>query len=164
MTTLRQCLDLLERNHVPHVHTSHPSAYRAREVAEAEHLPAYMLAKTIIVRSADGYAMAVIPADCRVGLEELKQTLDLEDVRLATEEEVGDRFPGGDVGAMPPFGILFGVPVFIDVRLAKEKFLFFNAGTHRDAIHMSFADYVRIADPLILRFAHPDQIAAGAGS
>ena len=164
MTTLRRCLEMLERNRVPHVHTSHANAYCARDVAEAEHLPPSMLAKTVIVHSADGYAMTVLPADCRVGLDELARTLSLEDVRLATEEEVRDRFPDCEVGAMPPFGVLYGVPVYLDVRLAKEKFIFFNAGTHRDAIHISFADYARLADPLLIRFAHPDPaMAMGAG-
>jgi prolyl-tRNA editing enzyme YbaK/EbsC (Cys-tRNA(Pro) deacylase) len=68
MTTLRRCLDMLENYQIPYVHTRHPSAYRAVEVAEAEHVPAYMLAKTVIVRGSSGYAMAVLPADCKIDL------------------------------------------------------------------------------------------------
>ena len=158
MNTLRRCLDMLERHGIPHVHTSHANAYRAREVAEAEHLPPYMLAKTVIVHGPNGYAMAVLPADCKVNLAELATTLQLQDLGLATEEEVRDRFPTSEVGAMPPLGALFGLPVYMDVRLAEEAFIFFNAGTHRDAIHMSVADYLRLADPMIVRFAQPDRL------
>jgi Ala-tRNA(Pro) deacylase len=147
---------MLERYRIPYVHTSHANAYRAREVAEAEHLPAYMLAKTVIVHGPEGYAMAVLPADCKVDLEELATTLNLQHLRLATEEEVRERFPDSEVGAVPPFGNLFALPLYMDVRLADEGHIFFNAGTHRDAIHMSVGDYIRLADPVIIRFAHPD--------
>ena len=162
MTALRRCLDMLERYRIPHVHTSHANAYRAREVAEAEHLPPCMLAKTVIVHGPNGYAMAVLPADCKVDLEELAATLNLQHLRLATEEEVRERFPDSEVGAVPPFGSLFGLPVYMDVRLAREAYIFFNAGTHRDAIHISFADYVRLADPVTIRFAHPHRPLASA--
>lgn len=163
MTTLRRCLDMLERYRIPHVHTSHANAYRALEVAEAEHLPPYMLAKTVIVHSPNGFAMAVLPADCKADLDQLAKTLNLEHLRLATEEEVRERFPDSEVGTVPPFRALFGLPVYMDVRLANETYIFFSAGTHRDAIHMSFADYVRLADPMMIRFAHQDLLLASAG-
>lgn len=162
MATLQRCLEMLDRHHVAYVHTSHANAYRAREVAEAEHLPAYMLAKTVIVSSEEGYAMTVLPADCKVDLEELAATLNLRHLRLATEEEVRSSFPASEVGAAPPFGHLFGMPVYMDVRLAKESYIFFNAGTHRDAIHMSVADYIRMADPVVTRFARLDRPLAVA--
>lgn len=156
MTTLRRCLDMLERYGVPHVHTNHPNAYRAREVAEAEQLPPYLLAKTVVVSGPVGYAMALVPADCKADLAELARALNFRHLRLATEEEVRRLFPESEVGAVPPFGALFGMPVYMDEQLAEEAYVFFNAGTHRDAIHMSIADFVRIADPVIIRFAYPD--------
>ena len=162
MTTLRRCLEMLKRHGIRHVHTSHANAYRAREVADAEHLPPYMLAKTVIVHGINGTVMAVLPADCKVDLEELAIALNLEDLRLATEEEVRARFPESEVGAVPPLGALFGLPVSLDRRLADEAYIFFNAGTHRDAIHMSVLDYIRVADPVISRFAHPDRLLASA--
>jgi Ala-tRNA(Pro) deacylase len=164
MNTLRRCLDMLDRYGIPHVHTTHGNAYRAREVAEAEHLPAYMLAKTVLVQTPYGYAMAVLPADCKVDLDELAKAISSDPVRLATEEEVRERFPDCEVGAFPPFGPLFRLPVYMDTRLADETFIFFNAGTHRDAIHMSVADYIRLADPVVTRFAHPDKLLPTMGS
>src|SRR5688500_11601802 len=85
MTALRRCLDMLERCQVPFVYTRHANAYTARDVAEAEHVPPYMLAKTVIVRGPNGYAMAILPADCKVNLYQLATTLNLEHLRLATE-------------------------------------------------------------------------------
>jgi Ala-tRNA(Pro) deacylase len=157
MTTLRRCLDMLERYQIPYVHTRHPNAYRAREVAVAEHMPPYMLAKTVIVRGPNGYAMAVLPADCKIDFEQLAATLNFEHLRLATEEEVRELFPDTEVGAMPPFGPLFGMCVYLDARLAKVPYILFNAGTHRDAIHIAVSDYVRLTDPVIVQFSRADE-------
>jgi Ala-tRNA(Pro) deacylase len=159
MTSLQRCLDMLDRFQIPHVHTHHANAYRALEVAGAEHIPPRMLAKTVIVRGPNGYAMAVLPADCRIDLKELAARLQAEHVRLATEEEIRERFPDSEVGAMPPFGPLFGMPVYLDASLAEEPNILFNAGTHRDAIHIPMDDYVRLSDPAIIKFAHAADVA-----
>ena len=164
MNTLRRCLDMLEQYRIPYVHTSHANSYRAREVAKAEHLPAYMLAKTVIIHSPYGYAMTVLPADCKVDLNRLAEAANLSPIRLATEEEIRKQFPDSEVGAFPPFGLLFGIPVYMDARLADEAYIFFNAGTHRDAIHMRVVDYVRLADPVLAHFAHPDKLPITTGS
>lgn len=164
MTALRRCVDMLENYQIPYVHTKHPNAYRAVEVAEAEHLPAYMLAKTVIVRSPNGYAMAVLPADCKIDLEQLAATLNFKHLDLATEEEVRELFPESEVGAMPPFGALFDMPVYLDVRLAEEPYILFNGGTHRDAIHISVADYIRVVDPAIMQFTHAEPRRTLAGT
>jgi Ala-tRNA(Pro) deacylase len=114
-----------------------------------------MLAKTVIIKTPSGYAMAVLAADCRIDFESMAIALGCSNCGLATEEEVRALFPGSEVGAMPPFGAQFGIPVYLDVRLFAEPYIVFNAGTHRDAIHMSVADYVRITNPVVMSFAHP---------
>jgi len=155
---------MFERLGIPYVHTTHANAYRAREVAEAEHLPPYMLAKTVIVQGPDRYAMAVLPADCKIGLEQLANTMNVEHLRLATEEEVRQIFPECEVGAMPPFGAPVGMPVYLDVRLADEPYILFNAGTHRDAIHMRVADYIGLVNPSITSFACSDPVPLLGGA
>jgi Ala-tRNA(Pro) deacylase len=147
---------MLERYQIPYVHTRHANAYTAREVAQAEHLPPYMLAKTVILRSPDGFTMAVLPADCKIDVKALAMILQIDHLRLATEEEIRELFPDSEVGAMPPFSVLFGIPVYLDVRLAEEPYILFSAGTHRDAIHISVADYLRLTNPTVMRFAHFD--------
>jgi Ala-tRNA(Pro) deacylase len=87
-------------------------------------------------------------------LGQLAATVNLKYLALATEEEVRELFPESEVGAVPPFGALFNKPVYLDVRLAEEPYILFNGGTHRDAIHISVADYVRVADPKIIQFAY----------
>jgi Ala-tRNA(Pro) deacylase len=125
-------------------------------VAAAEHVPAYRLAKTVVFCGDKFYGMAVLPADCMLDLDELTANLGLGRVRLATEGEIVRLFPDSEVGAMPPFGELFNLPVYLDERLAAEKYVVFAAGTHRDAIHMRMDDFVGIAEPTITRLACPE--------
>src|SRR5262245_32215123 len=142
MRTLQRTLEYLDRRLIRYAHSTHPIAYTAREVAAVEHIPLHKLAKTVIFRSGDGYGMAVTPADSLVDLEELRKMQGVATLRLATEEELAELFPESELGAMPPFGNLFGMSVFFDSSLADEKFIGFNAGTHRDLVYMALDDYL----------------------
>ena len=153
MPILTKLREFLDQNQVDYTHTVHPLAYTAREVASAEHVPAREMAKTVIFLSEQGFGMAVLPADSVVDLEQLRQDLGLTRLRLATEAELGQLFPACELGAMPPFGNLFDLPVYVDSRLAGEESITFNAGTHRDVIHMRFLDFERLAHPAIVPFA-----------
>jgi Ala-tRNA(Pro) deacylase len=156
MTSLRRCLELLDNAGVRYIHTRHANAYRARELAVAEHVPAHRLAKTVVFCADKFYGMAVIPADCMLDLDELTANLGLGRVRLATEGEIVALFPDSEVGAMPPFGDLFNIPVYLDGELGAEKYIVFAAGTHRDAIHMRTDKYIEVAKPLVTRVACPE--------
>ena len=153
MNTLQRTLDYLNQNGVPYTHTLHPRAHTAREVAIVEHLPPDKLAKTVVFHSAMGYGMAVVRADEFVDFEELRMLLGVPSTRLVSEEELAELFPGGELGAMPPFGNLFGLPVFVDRGLLVPTNIAFNAGTHRDLIYISVADFLRLTSPVVRDFA-----------
>jgi Ala-tRNA(Pro) deacylase len=154
MTTLRRTLDYLDRNLIRYVHSTHPVAYTSREVAAVEHMPLHKLAKTVVFKSdEEEYGLAVVPADAFVELEDLRALLDVDALWLAKEEELAELFPSCELGAMPPFGNLFGLDVFFDTSLLNETFIAFNAGTHRDLIHMSVGDFLRLVQPEIGEFA-----------
>jgi Ala-tRNA(Pro) deacylase len=153
MACLEKMRVFLDENHVEYTHTVHPLAYTAREVASAEHLPAREVAKVVVVFGDDGYHMIVVPANRLVDFQEVRQTLGLSHSRLATEEEIGRIFPDCDLGAMTPFGNLYGMPVYLDNVLASEEMIAFNAGTHRDEIHMRTADYCRLVAPKVVSLA-----------
>jgi len=156
MTTLKRCIEFLDFSRVRYAHTRHSIAYTAREVAAAEHLSPHKLAKTVVFLSENGFGMALVPADYLVDLEVLRQLLSVSWIRLATENEIGDLFPECELGAMPPFGNLFDLPVYVDSGVAAQEFIAFSAGTHRDVIHMSFGDFRRLVDPAIASFAYKD--------
>lgn len=151
--TLQKTLDYLDRNQIRYVHTRHSPAHTAREVALAEHMPARKLAKTVVFHSELGYGMAAVRADEFVDFEELRLLLGARGVRLATEEELAELFPGCELGAMPPLGNLFGMAVVMDRALTTPHYIAFNAGTHRDLIHMSVEDF------LLLTHAEVDDFA-----
>ena len=141
--------------------TTHPKAFTARDVAVAEHLPPREVAKTVVVFGDGTYQMVVVPASRLVDLLELRTALGLSQVRLATEDELGKLFPDCELGAMPPFGPMYGIPVYLDGMLAGQETIAFNGGTHRDEVHMSTAEYRRLVDPRILSLAREPAPAHG---
>jgi len=140
----------LDSRHAEFTLTTHPNAYTAREVAAVEHLPPREVAKTVVIFGDGAYHMIVVPASKLVDLIEVRPTLGLAQVRLAREDELGTLFPDCELGAMPPLGTLYGFPVYLDASLAGEDVIAFNAGTHREVIHMRTAEYRRLVSPHIV--------------
>lgn len=146
---VREFLDL---HLVRYVSLRHSPAFTAAEVAQSAHVSGRDFAKTVIVVIEDEMVMIVLPASRRVLLNDLREMLDTTHLRLATEAEFRDRFPDCELGAMPPFGNLYGMRVFVSSLLAEEKEIAFNAGSHTEIIKMSYADFDRLVKPLVLDF------------
>jgi Ala-tRNA(Pro) deacylase len=155
MNTLDRLLHYLMRMNCLYEHDRHALAYTAREVAHAEHIPERTFAKTVVVHSETGYAMAVAPANMKVDLEELREAFGFHRLRLATESELQGLFPDCELGAMPPFGndTLFEMPVYADSRMLKEPEIAFNAGTHRDVVRMKTQEWQALVKPSIVELA-----------
>ena len=131
----------------------HPPAYTAQEIASITHIRGQELAKTVIVSLNKTLAMIVLPARMRVDLDLLKEQAGASEIHLASEAEFRSRFPGCDTGAMPPFGMLYGMEVFVAEELSRDKEIAFNAGTHRELIRMKYEDFDRLVSPRVLRTA-----------
>jgi Ala-tRNA(Pro) deacylase len=144
--------DFLDRNRIKYVVISHSPAHTAREVAASAHIPGQAMAKTVIVKLDGRLAMAVLPASEMVDLDLLADAAFARHAELAEEEEFGERFPGCELGAMPPFGNLYGMDVYVADSLAEDDEIAFNAGSHTELIRMSYPDYARLVKPRILRF------------
>jgi Ala-tRNA(Pro) deacylase len=145
--------DLLDREGVKYVSISHSTAFTAQEIAAAAHIPGKELAKTVMVKLDGKMAMAVMPATVRVELDRLRQVSGAQHVELAGEAEFAQLFPGCDAGAMPPFGNLYGMAVFVDRSLADDEEIAFNAGTHAELIRMTYDDFERLVTPQLVEFA-----------
>ena len=130
----------------------HPLAYTAQEVANAEHVPGKFVAKVTMAKANNDLIMLVLPAPTRVDLQKVKAMLGRE-VRLATEDEFTVAFPDCQVGAMPPLGHLYGVPVYVERRLTDDDYIIFNEGTHTDTLKIRYADYERLVHPVVADFA-----------
>ncbi|HWB95893.1 MAG TPA: YbaK/EbsC family protein [Bryobacteraceae bacterium] len=161
MAVLKKLQDFLDQHGVSYTHTVHPLAYTARAVASAEHIPAQEVAKTLVFLVEDGYRMVVLPASKVVDFQELRAMLGFSHARLATEKELAQIFPDCELGAMPPFGNLYGLEVYLDSTMLADEKIAFNAGTHRDVLHMSLKDYRRLVNPEIASLAR--QLAAQRG-
>ena len=150
MPILPKLQEFLDSKGIRYSHTVHPLAYTAREVAHAEHVPPQELAKVVIVVANGEYRMAVLPASRLVDFPEVRAVLEAPGARLATEEELSRIFPDCELGAMPPFGNLYNLKILMDAALMADETIAFNAGTHRDVVHMRLDDYRRIAKPEII--------------
>lgn len=143
----------LGENHVTYEVISHPRQYTAQQIAAVSHIPGKELAKTVIVKIDGKPAMAVLPAAYRVDFELLKEVAGTQDVTLAMEYEFKDIFPDCEIGAMPPFGNLYGVDVYVAESLAEEESIAFNACSHTELIRMAYADFERLVKPKVMRFS-----------
>jgi len=132
---------------------SFPEVYTAQEAAAQLHLPGQQLAKVVMAKVEGELAMLVLPAPTSVEFSRLKEALGARNVELAREREFAERFPDCEVGAMPPLGALYQVPTYIDQTLTEAGEIVFLAGTHREALKVTYADYERLAQPVVLKFA-----------
>jgi Ala-tRNA(Pro) deacylase len=145
--------EFLDREHVRYVSIIHSRAYTAQEIAASAHIPGKDLAKTVIVKVDGKMAMAVLPASYKVDFDLLKEATGAKKVELANEQEFQDKFPDCEVGAMPPFGNLYNMPVFAAHSLREDEEIAFNAGTHTELMKLTYADFERLAKPVLLKFS-----------
>lgn len=145
-------LDYLDENLVEYDLMPHAQAYAARETAQKAGVPISMFAKTVLVRLDGLMAMAVVPSDHKVNFNLLRQAAGADTISLTPEHEFEKRFPDCDLGAMPPFGNLYDMHVMVDMHLATQDTITFNAGTHTEAITMRYEDFERLVRPQLARF------------
>ncbi len=138
--------EFLDKQHVKYMSISHSPGFTAQEVAASAHISGKLLAKTVIVKMGNQYAMIVLPANEHVNFSELKE-LTGKAVDLARESEFKTKFPECEVGAMPPFGNLYNMPVFISSHLTGNDQIVFNAGTHSELLKMAYQDFERLVHP-----------------
>ena len=145
--------EFLDSQNVKYVTINHSAAYTAQEIAASAHIPGQELAKTVMVRLDGKLAMAVLPASYKVDLNALKESTGAHQVELAGEQEFRSQFPECELGAMPPFGNLYDLQVYVDQSLTKDDTIAFNAGSHTELIKLSYKDFESLVRPKILKFA-----------
>jgi len=153
MPILTKLRDYLDRSVVGYEVISHRQAFTAQEVAQAEHISGKELAKVVMLRSGKHFSMVVLPAPLRVDLDKAKAAMQMPDLVLATEDEFAGLFPQCEPGAMPPFGNLYDLPVYVDESLTKDESIVFNAGNHTQTVRMQYADFARLVQPTIVAVA-----------
>ena len=153
MPICKRLSEFLDENRVKYMVIAHSRAYTAQEIAASVSVPGKDMVKSVIVKADGEFIMVALPADYNVNFNLLKSALSKKDVTLATEDEFKALFPDCEVGAMPPFGNLYNVPVYISQTLDEGKEIVFNGGTHTEAVRMSMQDYKQLVNPQIVKFS-----------
>jgi len=151
---VKKLREFLDREQVKYVAISHSPAYTAQEIAASAHVRGIEMAKTVMVTLDGKMAMAVVPASRKVGFDLLREAAHAENVQLASEQAFRDMFPGCDVGAMPPFGNLYDMDVYVSKLLAEDEEIVFNAGSHTELIRLAYKDFERLVKPKAARIAY----------
>lgn len=149
----KKLIQYLDENNVKYITITHSQAFTAQQVAASAHIKGKDMAKTVIIKINGKLAMAVLPANFHVDFQLLKEITGNEDVVLAHEPEFKDLFDDCETGAMPPFGNLYGLDVYVAQSLTQNEEIAFNAGNHSELIKMSYADFDKLAKPKVLKFS-----------
>ncbi|UCD76192.1 MAG: YbaK/EbsC family protein [Phycisphaerales bacterium] len=142
--------DFLDKNNIRYVTINHSPAYTAQGIAHIAHISGKELAKTVILKADGKLVMAVLPATHKVNLDAFRKATGAQSVELAEERDFEHTFPGCELGAMPPFGNLWDVPVYVAERLAEDEVIAFNAGSHTELIQMSYTDFEQLVKPTVI--------------
>ncbi len=155
--------EYLDSQKVPYQVLPHEEVFTSLETAQSLHVPGKELAKVTIVKSDDKLIMTVLPSNWKVDLPQLQEVLGTSVVRLATEDEFQEVFSDCEVGAMPPFGNLYGLKVYVDHSLTEDEEIVFDAGTHQEGLKMRYKDFAALVHPIIENFhLVPSKISEGA--
>ena len=149
---VKKLKEFLDENDVKYVSIQHSKAYTAQEVAASAHVPGKAMAKVVIVEMDGEMAMAVLPANRKIVLQDLREITGSDQVKFASEDKFKDRFPDCEIGAMPPFGNLYGMDVYVAESLAENDEIAFNAGSHEEIIKLPFRDFDRLVQPRVMAF------------
>jgi Ala-tRNA(Pro) deacylase len=144
---VKKLKEFLDTAGVKYIIVSHAPAYTAQEIAASAHIPGRELAKTVIVKLDGKMAMAVLPASLVVDFDKLKQAAGASEAELASEDEFRSLFPECEVGAMPPFGNLYELPVYAERSLTEDEEIAFNGGSHKELFRMAYKDFANLVKP-----------------
>jgi Ala-tRNA(Pro) deacylase len=149
MSALERVRALLDEEGLSYEVVKHREEFTAREEADASGLPPTQWAKSLAVLLDGRPALAVLPADRRLDLDELREVAGAGKAELVGEDALADLYPDCDVGALPPFGRLYGQPTYVDTFLRKVDRVGFHAGTHTEALLMDYPEFERVAEPVV---------------
>ena len=151
MPVMKKLRELFDEAKVSYEVYNHPLAYTVQEIAERQHFSGDQMAKVVMLKVDGNLVMGVITGSQKVHLNTVRSNLGAHEVRLETEDEFISRFPDCEIGAMPPFGNLFGVPVYVDPAVEKDESVYFNAGNHVQTVRLCYKDFEKLAKPRVVR-------------
>ena len=152
MAMVKRLQEFLESHGVRYEVIPHREAFTSQEIAAASHVSGKAMAKVVILKRGTEMVMAVLPAACKVGVDRLERIFSASGIAIAREHEFAGLFPDCDTGAMPAFGNLYGLEVYVDQELTTCSHIVFQAGNHHELVTMRYADFARLAQPRVAEF------------
>ncbi|HJX60258.1 MAG TPA: YbaK/EbsC family protein [Thermodesulfobacteriota bacterium] len=153
MTILKKLRDYFEKNQVAYEVGFHPEVFTAQEIAAAQHVSGKEMAKVVMVKADGKMLMLVLPASYQIDMKKLKKALKCKKVSMAKEKQFEELFPDCEVGAMPPFGNLYNLEVWVDQVLTEDASIVFQAGNHIETVRIKYGDYARLTNPKVGDFS-----------
>jgi Ala-tRNA(Pro) deacylase len=144
----------LQEHDIPYLMRHHAPAMTARQLAELENINPHEVAKVVVMRDQKTYYMLVLPADYKLDLKEVRAMINSRNAWIASEQDLQQQFPGCELGAMPPFGALYNMQVYVETDLGDDQEIEFNAGSHEDAIRMRYMDWKNMVHPNMGHFSY----------
>lgn len=141
--------DYLDKEKIKYICINHSPGFTAQEIAASAHVSGKQMAKTVIVKLNDKFAMVVLPANEHVNFAAIQEATGTK-ADLAAESEFKGQFPGCEVGAMPPFGNLYNMPVLVSNHLGEYEQIVFSAGSHSELVKMAYHDFERLVHPKVV--------------
>ena len=160
MAIINKLKELFDETKVSYEVYNHPLAYTAQEIAQRQHFSGNEMAKVVMLKVDGNVVMAVVTGNQKVHLPTVRASLAAYDVSLATEDEFYSKFPGCEIGAMPPFGNLFGLPVYVDPAVTHDESIYFNAGNHVQTVRMRYKDFESLVNPIVVRLTEEKRMHA----
>jgi Ala-tRNA(Pro) deacylase len=152
MVIAQKLKDYLDEENVEYEILNHAEAFTAPEIAGSKHIPGKQFAKTVIVKGDNKYYVCVLPAIHLIDFDKLKYIIKSKEIELVKEDEIAHLFPDFQIGAEPPFGNLYGLPIYVDEILQENDEIVINAGTHTDLVRMKWRDFKRLTQPILGNF------------
>jgi len=154
----QRLMDYLDQNSIKYTTMRHSLAYTAQEIAAVSHIPGKVFAKTVMINVKGKLSMSVLPASYKIDFDQLKKAIGCDSVRLAHEKEFLNLFPDCEVGAMPPFGNLYGMDVYVAQSIADVAEIAFNSCTHSELIQMKYKDFEKLVKPKVVKFSFQSKL------
>jgi len=151
MPVMRKLRELFDEAKVSYEVYNHPLAFTAQEIAERQHFSGDQMAKVVMLQVNGNLVMGVVTGSQKVNLNTVRASFGAQEARLAREDEFISKFPDCEIGAMPPFGNLFGMPVYVDPAVAKDESIYFNAGNHVQTVRLRYKDFEKLVKPRVIR-------------
>ncbi|MBI3014613.1 MAG: YbaK/EbsC family protein [Candidatus Tectomicrobia bacterium] len=149
---VKRLREFLDSHSVGYEVIPHREEYTSQEIAAAGHISSKAMAKVVMIRRGAGFVMAVLPAACKVSTDRLEKIFDEPGIAIAREHEFAELFPDCETGAMPPFGNLYGLEVYVDEEITKYPRIVFQAGNHYELASLSYAAFSRLVQPKVGEF------------